>query len=186
MADRRIEPLPLFGAKAVRLQPFDDTRGRLFEIFRSEWDILPPLRQWNFVRTRANTLRGLHVHLNHDDFVVVLEGRLTLGLHDLRPDSPTCGLSHVQEFDADLPTAVLVPRGVLHGFCFVRETSYLYGLTAGWSPADDLGCLWSDEHAGIAWPAADPTLSERDRNAGSLESLRQLFMSRWDARAAAE
>jgi dTDP-4-dehydrorhamnose 3,5-epimerase len=92
----------------------------------------------------------------------------------------------VQDVDAASPTAVLIPRGVLHGFCFVGETSYLYGLTAGWSPADDLGCLWSDEQAGIAWPVSDPILSERDRNAGSLAGLRQLFAPRWGARAAAE
>jgi len=175
--------LPILGAKAIPLKPFDDDRGRLFELSRRQWNVLPELRQWNYVTSRANTLRGVHVHLDHDDYVVVLQGCLNLGLHDIRPESPTAGVSLLATFDSGKPTAVVIPRGVLHGFCFVQETSYVYGLTAGWSSDDDLGCHWSDPALGIDWPVRSPILSTRDRHAGSLDELQTRLIKRRSKRS---
>lgn len=183
MAERCFRELPIDDARALDLQPVDDARGMLIELFRSDWNIAPVPQQWNLVRSRANTLRGVHVHLDHDDFLTVTQGRMHLGLHDIRPGSRTRGTSTLVTLEADHPIAVLVPRGVLHGFCFVEDSTYLYGLSACWSAADDLGCLWSDPGLRIAWPVRDPLVSERDRTAGNLETLERSLKSRWIAPA---
>ncbi|HET7717085.1 MAG TPA: dTDP-4-dehydrorhamnose 3,5-epimerase family protein [Bauldia sp.] len=145
-----------------------DARGTLTELFREDWGGLPLPRQWNLVRTAPNTLRGVHVHRAHDDYLIVLDGSMHLGLHDLRADSPTSGRSDLILLDGTVMRAAFVPRGVMHGFCFTEPSVYVYGLTACWSPADDLGCHWSDPDLGIPWPVTEPVVSDRDRDAPSL------------------
>ena len=34
----------------------------------------------------------MHVHVRHDEYFMVVRGRASVGLHDLRPDSPTEGV----------------------------------------------------------------------------------------------
>jgi dTDP-4-dehydrorhamnose 3,5-epimerase len=55
----------------VTLSPLRDRRGSLTEIFRQEWvnSVVPV--QWNYVQSEANVLRGVHVHVNHIDYLVV-------------------------------------------------------------------------------------------------------------------
>jgi dTDP-4-dehydrorhamnose 3,5-epimerase len=149
-----------------------DQRGTLTELYREDWRRSPTPLQWNLVRTAANTLRGVHVHRGHDDYLIVLDGVMHLGLHDIRPNSSTVGRSMLVELAAESRKAAFVPRGVMHGFCFVAASVYVYGLTACWTPADDLGCSWRDPELGIAWPLSDPVVSERDRHAPPLAALK--------------
>ena len=149
-----------------------DARGTLTELYREDWGRSPPPLQWNLVRTAANTLRGLHVHRGHDDYLIVLDGAMHLGLHDIRPKSPTTGRSMLIELTAESGKAAFVPRGVMHGFCFITASVYVYGLTACWTPADDLGCSWRDPELGITWPLSDPVVSERDRARAPLAALK--------------
>jgi len=154
------------------LMPHADARGTLMELYRQDWGRFPAPLQWNLVRSAANTLRGVHVHRGHDDYLVVLDGAMHLGLHDIRPDSPTFGRSMLITLTAEAGKSAFVPRGVMHGFCFLEASVYVYGLTACWTPADDLGCSWRDPDLGIAWPVTDPVVSERDRNAPPLSTLK--------------
>ena len=147
-----------------------DERGWLTEIFRDEWQLADPC-QWNITRTNPGVLRGLHVHHRHHDYLVVMHGRITVGLRDLRPKSPTCGASAVFEMSDEKLAALRIPPGVLHGFYCPELTLYTYGVDAYYDPGDELGCHWADPAAGIAWPCRDPILSARDRDAGSLAEL---------------
>src|SRR3970282_2615067 len=70
------------------LETHADQRGDLTELFRAEWQSGPAPVQWNFVRSQANVLRGVHVHPRHDDYLIVLQNRMEIGLKDLRRDSP--------------------------------------------------------------------------------------------------
>ena len=76
-----------------------DYRGDLTELFRAEWHEWPAPVQWNFVRSDANVLRGVHAHPRHDDYLIVLHHRMVLGLKDLRRDSPTHDLEAMVELD---------------------------------------------------------------------------------------
>ena len=60
--------------------------------------------QWNLVSSAPNTLRGVHVHLAHWDYLHVAVGAMLLGLNDMRPWSPTHGQSALLRLAADPPS----------------------------------------------------------------------------------
>lgn len=152
-----------------------DERGCLTEVFRAKWAGDEAFVQWNFVDSNRNTLRGVHVHPMHSDYLVVLQGRLMLGLHDLRRWSPTFHLSCLIEMRGEQLQGAFIPPGVAHGFYFPEKTRYVYGVTDYWNHSDELGCLWNDPQLSIQWPATAPVLSQRDREASSLPELMDLL-----------
>ena len=86
--------------KGVALLPLTmnrDSRGSFTELFRDERDSgLSPV-QWNAVSSEPGTLRGVHLHIRHDDYLATLKGRACVGLRDLRRGSPTEGMSVLVE-----------------------------------------------------------------------------------------
>jgi dTDP-4-dehydrorhamnose 3,5-epimerase len=151
-----------------------DDRGGLAEIFRAEWNSGVEPVQWNLARTRPNVLRGMHLHLKHWDYVLVLDGRARFGLMDLRAGSPSEGLSTAVDLCGEHLTGIAIPPGVAHGFYFFKASVHLYGVSHYWDQEDELGCRWNDPGLAIEWPTDAPLLSARDREAGSLEALRAL------------
>lgn len=148
-----------------------DLRGRLTEIFRREWRSgIDPL-QWNLLHSHAGVLRGMNVHLKHDDYYVLASGSLTLGLYDLRRSSPTYGMSATMMLSSEAPCSVVVPIGVLHGTLYHENSVMLTGRSAYFDPTDDLGCVWSDPALRVNWPPADPILLPRDAERPSLAEL---------------
>lgn len=137
---------------------------------RGRADDIAPV-QWNFVSSLPDTLRGVHVHPRHSDYLCVLDGTMLLGLHDMRPDSATYRHSSFLTLRGDEPRAVTIPPGVAHGFYFPLVTEYAYAVDQYWDPADELGCRWNDPDLNLAWPAAAPLLSPRDREAMSYADL---------------
>jgi dTDP-4-dehydrorhamnose 3,5-epimerase len=160
----------------------DDVDG-VTELYREDWnlDIVPV--QWNLVSSRANTLRGVHVHLDHNDYLCVLAGEMLLGLHDMRPDSPSYRLSTQVRLRGDAACSIAIPPGVAHGFYFAAETSYFYAVSHYWNPADELGCRWDDPEHGLFWPTRDPLLSPRDASAPSYGELMQALNTALNQRA---
>lgn len=167
------------------LQPHADERGVLTEIFREEWAVGCDAVQWNLVHSAARVLRGVHVHTEHHDYVVVVGGVLVLGLHDMRPHSHSRGRSWVVTLDAATPTAVVIPPGVCHGFYFPVPSTHVYAVSHYWNPHDELGCRFDCDELGIDWPNGSPILSARDRDAGSYAELCRAFQDRQLASAPA-
>jgi dTDP-4-dehydrorhamnose 3,5-epimerase len=148
-----------------------DHRGVFTEVFRSEWGLPIDPVQWNLVHSEAGVLRGLHVHPRHDDFLVLVRGRASIGLRDLRQGSPTCGLAAVVDLEGDAMAGIFIPHGVAHGFYFHHPSTHLYAVSHYWDRADEKGCLWSDPALEIPWPMSSAKVSERDANAQSLSDL---------------
>ncbi len=148
-----------------------DSRGALTEMFREEWQTGIQPVQWNFVRSNANVLRGVHVHVVHSDYLVCTGGTMLLGLVDVRPDSPTHRLSTVVTLSGDAMQAALVPKGVAHGFHFPGPATLCYAVSHYWNTVDEIGCRWDDPDLGLDWDVVDPVLSERDRTAGSAAEM---------------
>ena len=159
------------GVRVEKLETHADDRGELTEIFRRSWQVAAEIVQWNAVTSRSHALRGVHLHILHDDYLVLLQGRMLLGLHDLRPDSPTARCSALVELAPGAGQVAYVPHGVAHGFYFAEPSYHVYGVTHYWDPADELGCHWADAELGIPWPMADAVVSERDAALPSLAEL---------------
>jgi dTDP-4-dehydrorhamnose 3,5-epimerase len=165
------------GVELTALTMHRDNRGWLTEIFRDEWRVgIEPL-QWNVTMSEQNVLRGVHVHYRHEDYLVVLHGKISVGLYDVRPRSPTYRQTAMFEMSSDRLTAVRIPTGIMHGFYCHEKTLYIYGVDSYYDPNDELGCYWVDPQLGIDWPCHDPILSVRDREAGSLAEVEAQLLS---------
>lgn len=145
----------------------EDHRGSLYELYQASWIPLDAFLQWNLVTSEPRSLRGVHVHPRHADYLHVISGRMLLGLHDLRPNDPTDRRSMMIELKGDCPQAVFIPPGVCHGFFFPVRTTYAYGLSACWSPSEEAGCRYDAPSLKLDWPVTNPLLSARDSAPGT-------------------
>lgn len=159
------------GVLLRRLMMHHDTRGSVTEIFRAEWGTGVKPVQWNTVVSSAHVLRGVHLHLKHSDYLLLLSGRMSLGLLDLRPGSLTERRSCIVELTGECLTAVEIPPGVAHGFYYHEQSIHVYAVDDYWNPADELGCHWADPELGIPWPDGAAIVSERDRELPPLAVL---------------
>jgi dTDP-4-dehydrorhamnose 3,5-epimerase len=175
------------GVQIRSLKPHPDDRGVLTEIFRQEWTVGCDPVQWNVVHSAAAVLRGVHVHVNHSDYLVMIAGVMVLGMHDIRPESRSRGWSRMVTLEAAEPRAIIIPPGVCHGFHFPVPSTLVYAVSAYWNPRDELGCRFDCPELGLQWPNQAPRLSDRDRDAGSYAQMCAAFRDRQDelrARAA--
>src|SRR3989337_4496757 len=106
------------GVAAHPLEPHPDERGVFTELFRESWGLPVAPVQWNAVRSGANVLRGVHAHWRHWDYLTLVAGRATIGLHDLREGSPTEGLGPAGDLSPDAPGAPGIPPGAAPGVVF--------------------------------------------------------------------
>jgi len=102
---------------------------------------------------------------------VPLSGRSTVGVSDIRPDSPTRGLAAAIPLDATAPAAVTVPNGVAHGLLCHEPSLHVYAVSHTWDPADEIPCRWDDPALRIDWPEPARHLSEQDANAPPLAEV---------------
>jgi len=148
-----------------------DARGLVAEFYRADWGGRAPAVQWTMIVSEAGVLRGVHLHLRHTDYLVVLLGRIHLGLRDLRPGSPTAGRSVQLELCGERPATLVIPPGVAHGLYFPEHTAFALGLSRPYDPLDEIGCHWRDPELGFDWPTTKPRLSARDEGLPPLREL---------------
>ncbi|MFY9265882.1 MAG: dTDP-4-dehydrorhamnose 3,5-epimerase family protein [Solirubrobacterales bacterium] len=159
------------GVRLLDLTTHPDDRGDFTELFREVWDPgLTPV-QWNLIHSGANVMRGMNVHIKHTDYLVAVDGAMTLALSDLRSAAPTQGLAATVELSADPMRAVLIPPGVAHGFFFSEPTVLVHAVDRYWDLADELGCRWDDPALGIRWPGEPAIVGDRDLELPSLDRL---------------
>ncbi|MGO4622601.1 dTDP-4-dehydrorhamnose 3,5-epimerase family protein [Ensifer sp. 2TAB8] len=174
-----ISPLALPPGVLIRpLNPHTDDRGVFLEAFREEWSTGCDPVQWNVVGSEIDVLRGVHVHVTHSDYLLVISGRMILGLHDIRPNRQEDRISSTLNLHATQPIAVTIPPGVCHGFYFPEPAIHMYAVSHYWDPSDELGCRFDQPELRIPWPNVAPKLSERDRLACSYEEMRGQFVKR--------
>lgn len=162
----------IVGVTVRAFESIEDARGALVEVHRDDWDLAPRPVQWDVVKTNANVLRGVHVHCLRWDYVIVVDGRGTIGLTDVRRDQKSFAQSMTIEVTGDRPTLVTIPPGVAHGICANTALIHLYGLTVGWDGSDEeLGCRYDDPALAIDWPTDKPQLLQRDLDLPDFASL---------------
>jgi dTDP-4-dehydrorhamnose 3,5-epimerase len=161
------------GVSVVRLTPHGDARGVFTELYRESWGVGVAPVQWNAVSSAPGVLRGVHAHCRHEDYLTIVSGHATIGLHDLRECSATAGVSATVDLTGTAPSALVIPTGVAHGFFFHEPSVHVYAVTREFDPDDEHGCRWDDPELAIDWPSVgEPLLSERDRALGPLSALR--------------
>jgi len=165
------------GVQIHNLVRHTDNRGHLFEFYRDSWVPagIRPAIQWNYFHSNSNVLRGVHVHRNHSDYLVLVSGMMLLGLCDIRIDSPTYRLSTLIKLEADAPKMVIIPPGVMHGFYFPEKSVCVFGVNFYFNKEDEFRCLWNDPGLGIPWPAIQPVLSDQDLSAPTFNDMLTAF-----------
>jgi dTDP-4-dehydrorhamnose 3,5-epimerase len=152
------------GVRTVHFRIFADPRGQFMETFRTEWF---PDRSWEIIQSNrshsaAGVLRGLHYHHQQVDYWQLLEGKIRVGLADLRPSSPTYRATQTIDIDAATPVGLFIPVGVAHGFYAQTPAVLFYLVDNYYNGSDELGVAWNDPSLAIPWGVDKPILSERD------------------------
>ena len=167
----RFTPTPLAGLVVVDVEPHADARGLFGRTF-CEREFEAAGLPTRFVQSsvsfnvRRGTLRGMHYQAPpHAEAKLVrcTRGAILDVVIDLRPASATFTQSFGTELSATNHRALFVPEGFAHGFQTLEdESEILYLMTTFHEPGAARGVRWNDPAFGLAWPIADPTLSERD------------------------
>jgi dTDP-4-dehydrorhamnose 3,5-epimerase len=109
------------GVVIKKLEKFEDERGWLTEIYRSD-DLQYSSAMGYVSETRPGVIRGPHEHqFQSDCFVFLGPGSFELHLWDNRKESATYGEYLKMEVGEKTPTTVIVPPGVVHGYKCVSE-----------------------------------------------------------------
>jgi len=155
---------------------FQDGRGFFMETFREDQfkDLGLPSQfvQDNHSRSVKGVLRGLHFQWDPPmgKLMRVSLGSAFLVAVDIRIGSPTLGKWFGIEASAENRRQVWAPAGFARGFCVLSEVAEVqYKCTGLYNNKTESGIRWNDPQIGIKWPVSDPLLSEKDREAQTLE-----------------
>lgn len=172
MADAmKLVPTDLEGVQIVEPAVHRDPRGFFVETYRADRyaalsDGALTFVQDNHSRSSRGTLRGLHAQLTRPQakLVRVIAGEIFDVVVDIRRGSPTFKRWVSVVLSSDNFRQLFVPAGFAHGLCVTSEWAEVeYKCTDFYDPSDELRLLWSDPEIAVAWPVADPILSDKDR-----------------------
>lgn len=167
----------------VKPRVFGDARGAFMELYKAS-DFAPHiperLVQMNFSRSEKGVLRGLHFQKNpaaQGKLVKCMRGRILDVAVDIRKGSPNYGKWVGRVLDDQNHHMLYVPPGFGHGFCVYSDIGeVMYQVTAEYSPAHDRGFRFDDPAVGVDWGLANPSLSEKDKNAPLLKDADNNFV----------
>lgn len=162
------------GVRRFPLPVQPDERGLFCEIYRAEWATKELAIQWNVMQSGAGVMRGVRVHLRHEDYLVVLDGSVLVGLRDLRRGSPTEGKVSLLEIGSRDLSVLTIPVGVAHGFYSAKAALCVLGVTRYYEPSDEVACRWDDPELGIPWPVSTAIVSPGDANGLPISEVKEI------------
>ncbi len=172
----KIESRHLGDVAVVVPEVFQDSRGFFMETFREDQFKAQGLPyqfvQDNHSRSARGVLRGLHFQWDPPmgKLMRVTFGSAFLVAVDIRKGSPTLGAWFGVEASAENRKQVWAPAGFARGFCVLSEFAEIqYKCTGLYSKTAESGVCWNDPRIGIRWPIAEPSLSEKDQKAQTLD-----------------
>lgn len=165
----------LEGVLVIEPDVFRDERGFFLESYQRRKYLDAGVRE-NFVQdnhsfSRRGTIRGLHIQRTRPQakLIRVLRGAIFDVVVDIRRGSPTFCRWIAIELSSDNFLQCYVPAGYAHGFCVLSEVAEVeYKCSEFYDPADELTISWDDPAIGVKWPAIEPILSAKDRQAQPL------------------
>lgn len=104
------------GVKVKQLKTNLDSRGRLFEVLRSDDEIFTEFGQAYITTVYPGVIKAWHLHEKQTDNMCLVSGNLKLVIYDSREDSPTKGQIDQFHLSAENRLLVQIPPRVYHGF----------------------------------------------------------------------
>jgi dTDP-4-dehydrorhamnose 3,5-epimerase len=167
-------------ADIVIVEPdvYRDDRGFFLETYHADRyraaGIEGPFVQDNRSRSIRGAIRGLHLQRSRPQgkLIQVVEGEVFDVAVDVRRGSPTFGRWVGVILSAGNFRQCYIAPGFAHGFCVLSDVAQVeYKCTELYDPSDELGIAWDDPRIAIAWPIAEPVLSDRDRRHPTLAAV---------------
>lgn len=176
------------GVLVIEPRVHADARGYLFESWSRERyasaGVAAAFVQDNVSLSVRGTLRGLHFQWPHAQgkLVQVLRGEVFDVAVDIRDGSPTFGRWVSRCLSDRNRQQLYIPPGLAHGFQVLSDEAVLaYKCTEYYRADCEATIAWNDPELGIAWPIADPTMSDKDRSATRLRDLPAARRPRFEA-----
>lgn len=109
------------GVKTKQLKPICDERGRVMEMFRSDWQEFINFGQTYMTSAYPGVVKGWHYHKKQTDTFICIKGMMKVVLYDGRENSKTKG--EINEFfiGEQNYSIVQIPPFVYHGFKCISE-----------------------------------------------------------------
>jgi dTDP-4-dehydrorhamnose 3,5-epimerase len=176
--------VPLQGPLLLTPRVFGDARGFFYESWNRQafaaalaehGQQASAFVQDNHSRSRQGVLRGLHWQLPphpQGKLVRCVVGEILDVAVDLRRSSATFGQWAGARLSAENHQQLWIPAGFAHGFVTLSDQAeVLYKTTDVWNRESERALRWDDPQVAIAWPLAQPILSDKDGVAPLLAEL---------------
>ena len=174
-------PLKISGSWKIEFQKFDDNRGFFYESFKEE-DFKNQIgrnlniKQTNTSSSSKGSVRGIHYALvppSQAKLVQCQRGSIKDYVIDIRVGSPTFGQFEEIEINEKSASAVFIEEGLAHAFVALEnQTVVTYFVTEKYNPEREKGINPFDKTLNVKWPDVDLILSEKDKQAISLEEAK--------------
>ena len=177
----KAHPLKISGSWKIEFQKFDDNRGFFYESFKEE-DFKSQIgrnlniKQTNTSSSSKGSVRGIHYDLvppSQAKLVQCQRGSIKDYVIDIRVGSPTFGQFEEIELNEKSASAVFIEEGLAHAFVALEnQTVVTYFVTEKYNPEREKGINPFDKTLNVKWPDIELILSEKDKQAISLEEAK--------------
>ena len=177
----KAQPLKISGSWKIEFQKFDDNRGFFYESFKEE-DFKKligrnlNIKQTNTSSSSKGSVRGIHYALvppSQAKLVQCQRGSIKDYVIDIRIGSPTFGKFEEIELNESSANAVFIEEGLAHAFVALEnQTVVTYFVTEKYNPEREKGINPFDKTLNVKWPELELILSEKDKQAISLEEAK--------------
>jgi dTDP-4-dehydrorhamnose 3,5-epimerase len=174
----KAQPLKISGSWKIEFQKFDDNRGFFYESFKEE-DFKKligrnlNIKQTNTSSSSKGSVRGIHYALvppSQAKLVQCQRGSIKDYVIDIRVGSPTFGQFEEIELNENSASAIFIEEGLAHAFVALEnQTVVTYFVTEKYNPEREKGINPFDKTLNVKWPDLELILSEKDKQAISLE-----------------
>jgi dTDP-4-dehydrorhamnose 3,5-epimerase len=175
-------PLSISGSWKIEFQKFDDSRGFFYESFNEE-DFKNQIgrnlniKQTNTSSSSKGSVRGIHYALvppSQAKLVQCQRGSIKDYVIDIRIGSPTFGkFEEIELNESSAAAAIFIEEGLAHAFVALEsQTVVTYYVTERYNPEREKGINPFDKTLNVKWPEIDLVLSEKDKQAISLEEAK--------------
>ena len=124
--------------------------------------------------SKKNVLRGLHYQIKKPQgkLISVIKGEVFDVAVDLRKNSKTFGKHFSITLNEKNCYSVYIPPGFAHGFLTTKKENIVcYSCTEYRSPKSEKSLKYNDPRLKIKWPLKKPNVSQKDKNADSLDII---------------